>query len=82
MKEATSGLNMSLVTIIAIGVMAAFFYTILWPQVKSNYDRNTKCDKAICRSSTYNPNTGKVLCDLYDDNRNIVEKDMECVFKG
>lgn len=82
MKEATGGLNAGLVVVIAIGIMATFFYQILWPQVKSNYDRNTQCDKAVCRSSTYNHNTGMVLCDLYDDKGNIVETNMECVYKG
>lgn len=81
MKEATSGLNMGLVTIIAIGVMAAFFYTVLWPQVKSNYDRNTKCDKAVCKSNTYDSSTGKVKCNLYDNGK-LIEQDMECIFKG
>ena len=37
MKEATGELNMTVVTIIAIGAIVAFFW-ILWPQIQSTIE--------------------------------------------
>lgn len=79
MKEATSGLNMGLVTLIAIGTMVAFFYTVIWPAVKTNYNENTKCDKAVCDIVNLN-NNGTVRCEYTDKNGHISYP--ICVFKG
>ena len=48
MKEATSELNMTLVVVISIAGLVAFFYMTLWPMIQDNFDRNTKCNVAIC----------------------------------
>lgn len=55
MKEATGELNMTVVTIIAIGAIIAFFW-VMWPNIKNtisntwnnttsctNYDANGRC---------------------------------------
>ena len=34
MKDAMGELNMTVVTIVAIGAVAAFFTVILWPQIR------------------------------------------------
>ena len=36
MKEASGELNMTVVTIIAIAAIAAFFTTLLWPNIKNS----------------------------------------------
>lgn len=36
MKEAMGELNMTVVVIVAIGAVAAFFTLVLWPQIKEN----------------------------------------------
>ena len=36
MKEATGELNMTVVTIIAIAAIAAFFMTVIWPNIQSS----------------------------------------------
>lgn len=36
MKDAMGELNMTVVTIIAIGAIAAFFTLVLWPQIKTS----------------------------------------------
>ena len=67
MKEATGELNMTVVTIIAIGVIIAFFW-FMWPQISNSIqgmwenisgsgDSSTRCPAG----QNYNPNTGK--CD-------------------
>lgn len=36
MKAATGELNLTVITIIAIGAIAAFFTLVLWPNIKSS----------------------------------------------
>ena len=48
MKEATGELNMTVVTVVAIAAVAAFFYAFVWPGIKNSISRNTKCANAIC----------------------------------
>lgn len=46
MKEATGELNMTVVTVVAIAAVAAFFYAFIWPNIKANINRNTLCSQA------------------------------------
>lgn len=46
MKEATGELNMTVVTVVAIAAVAAFFYAFVWPAIKANINRNTYCAAA------------------------------------
>ena len=48
MKEATGELNMTVVTVVAIAAVAAFFYAFVWPGIKDSISRNTNCANAIC----------------------------------
>ena len=48
MKEATGSLNMTLIVVVAIGVMASFFFGVFWPSIKNSFDSNTACNKAKC----------------------------------
>ena len=43
MKEATGELNMTVVTVVAIAAVAAFFYAFIWPGIKTNILNSTKC---------------------------------------
>ncbi len=47
MKEATGELNMTVVTVVAIAAVAAFFYAFVWPSIKTNIINSTKCSSAI-----------------------------------
>lgn len=62
MKDAMGELNMTVVTIVAIGAVAAFFMGVLWPNIRDNitggwegscaeYDANGNCVR-------YNDTTG------------------------
>lgn len=51
MKEATGELNMTVITVVAIAAVAAFFYAFVWPSIKSSIERNTQCASATCPSN-------------------------------
>jgi hypothetical protein len=55
MKEATGELNSTLVVVIAVGVLAAFFYYTLWPILDNNFKANSNCSKAWCYSCAKEP---------------------------
>lgn len=46
MKEATGELNMTVITVVAIAAVAAFFYAFVWPNIKTNINRSTICASA------------------------------------
>lgn len=46
MKEATGELNMTVITVVAIAAVAAFFYAFVWPNIKENINRNQLCSQA------------------------------------
>lgn len=46
MKEATGELNMTVVTVVAIAAVAAFFYAFVWPAIQSSIESNTRCATA------------------------------------
>ncbi len=41
MKEATGELNMTVVTVVAIAAVGAFFYAFIWPSIKLGLMSNT-----------------------------------------
>lgn len=49
MKEATGELNMTVVTVVAIGAVGLFFYGFIWPGIKAGLMKNT-CSN-ICPAS-------------------------------
>ena len=77
MKEATSELNATVVIVLAIAVLIAFFYYTLWPIIKNNFDRNSQCSKAICETID-SDNDSFVNCHTKNDTSNT----FECVYKG
>lgn len=42
MKAATGELNLTVITVVAIGAIAALFYTVLWPTIRDNIVDNTE----------------------------------------
>jgi hypothetical protein len=52
MKEATGELNMTVVTVVAIAAVGAFFYAFVWPTVKSSI-RDKTCDAQCENGGTY-----------------------------
>jgi len=46
LKEATGELNMTVITIVAIGALVAFFYLIIWPNIQTGMTLTTACNSA------------------------------------
>ena len=68
MKEATGELNMTVVTVVAIAAVGAFFTLIIWPRIKATIDRNTNCANAICQAANCNGDTCN--CTYIDESNN------------
>ena len=65
MKEATGELNMTVITVVAIAAVGAFFYAFLWPSIRANIQRSTQCSNAVgCGNCDGN------TCDCYPVNEN------------
>lgn len=62
MKEATGELNMTVVTVVAIAAVAAFFYAFVWPNIKSSITSSTKCANAQCDQAKCTTNNGQTTC--------------------
>lgn len=46
MKEATGELNMTVITIVAIAALVAFFYLIIWPTLQSGMTLSSACNNS------------------------------------
>lgn len=75
---------MTIVVVISVGILSAFFFGVLWPIIKGNYTRNATCSKAICNCSkeTRDNNDGYCLCYVKDKKGEIIQKDIRCSYKG
>ena len=52
MKEATGELNMTVITVVAIGAIVAFAYLIIWPSIQTGMALTAACNSA--GNSIYN----------------------------
>ena len=73
MKEATSELNLTVVVVISIAGLAAFFYMTIWPMIQNNVNKYTKCSVAICEG--HKNDDGSVDCE-YKGTK------LKCAWKG
>lgn len=62
MKEATGELNMTVVTVVAIAAVAAFFYAFVWPGIKKTIEASTYCAMASCDSNSCTTTGTKTKC--------------------
>ncbi len=82
MKEATGELNMTVVIVIAVGILAAFFYTIIWPMISNNFTGNAKCSDAICECANNTNKCKMANCYVVDENGNKKGNEFQCPWKG
>ena len=80
MKEASGELNLTVVVVMAVAALMAFFYTLIWPMLRNNISANTKCQAAVCEKcdTSANPNGCATVTCWYKDKT----KPFECVWKG
>ena len=50
MKETTGELNLTVIAVIAIGILVAFFYYAIWPSLNNNFQANSNCSRAVCEN--------------------------------
>lgn len=63
MKEATGELNMTVVTIVAISALVAFFYLVIWPVVQTGMALTSACSSAGGAAMTIDNDDGsKITC--------------------
>ena len=59
MKEATGELNMTVVTVVAIAAILAFFYLVIWPTIRSSLSLTTACSSSGGQQMTFNDSDGQ-----------------------
>ena len=62
MKEATGELNMTVIAVVAIAAVGAFFTIVIWPRIKNSLSNSTDCANAVCEQCSTNAN-GDRVCD-------------------
>lgn len=77
MKEATGELNSSVIVFTAVALLAAFFFMVIWPNIKGGFQHRSTCANAVCDSGVNGNNM--VYC-KNPDNKNAGI--FECPYKG
>lgn len=81
MKEATGELNMTVVTVVAIAAVGAFFYAFVWPSIRAGLMKNTctnVCPVGDDQSRAVSVNKGEAgtyICSCPDGSTLTVDKD-------
>ena len=52
MKQAVGELNATIAVVMLIGIMAVFFFTVLWPSINNTMVKNSKCSDAMCDANS------------------------------
>ena len=79
MKEATGELNMTVITVVAIVAVGAFFYAIIWPRISNSLSKNTRCSDAVCTQCD-NRGSDQVCTGCVDSDGEAMSG--TCTFKG
>ncbi len=74
MKEATGELNTTLIVVMIVGAVLAFFTLVIWPMLKNDMGNNSDCSKAVCGNNVEN---GRVECKVPGSTNTIW-----CPYKG
>lgn len=92
MKEATGELNMTVITVVAVAAVAAFFYAFIWPSIKSTIMAQTICANGqnyttgVAGQAGYvncgTPSNGQYQCQYTtEENGSVVSKSVTCKTK-
>ena len=81
MKQATSEASTSVIVVTAVAMLTAVFFTIIWPILKSDMQKNSKCSNAVCDVGYIQSGEhyGQAYCfNPYDEDREI----FYCPYRG
>ncbi len=73
MKEATGELNMTVITVVAIAAVAAFFYAFVWPSIKASVANNqceAECGEGNFEKATRDTDWEEYICTCNGNDRN------------
>lgn len=76
MREATGELNSTLIVVMAIAALAAFFFMFVWPIYKGSYLRDESCANAVC--DVGHDENGFAACYTPGDSGHI----FDCPYRG
>lgn len=76
MKEASGELSMTAVAVVAIAAIGVVFTTLIWPSIKSNITRSTKCTQAF--SCTCTPGQKMCSCSYCKDDACTTQETVQC----
>lgn len=90
MKEAMGELNATVVVVIIVAVLSLFFFSYIWPMIRSDFNRSTRCDKAVCVCPEAYKNATTGACEIPEDKHGLIECHMQgdetqkinCPWKG
>lgn len=57
MREATGDLNLTVIVVIAVAGLMAFFSIFVWPMIKGGMKHDANCSDAICIKNTQSNGT-------------------------
>jgi len=70
MKEAVSELNLTVIIVILVAALVAFFSMFVWPTVRTGIRNDSDCSNAVCVSCS---DDGTCQCHLAkDENKTFV----------
>ena len=61
MKKAIGELSSTVIVVISVAILIAFFYYTVWPMIDNNFNSQTACEKAVC--DIRKGSDGKVITD-------------------
>ncbi len=80
MKDATGELSMTAVAVVAIAAISVVFTTLIWPSIKANILRSTRCSQVTrCEDDC---DSGMCTCYYCADETCDDEQEVQCPAKG
>ena len=84
MKQATGELSMTIVVVALVAILVAFFYAIVWPNIRNSMAKTQNCNNVICDYGTisYKRGKGTIQCQYYNAKGEATGKAVTCPWKG
>jgi len=80
LKEATGELNMTVVTVVAIAAILAFFYLVIWPVIQSGMALSSACSAAGGAAYTQTLDDGATITCTKNSKKSGTTSDAVCTY--